>query len=256
MVTGRRVAMMAMVALAAAVPVRAQIPERFTNLKVLPRDIPRPELIRTMRTWAGSLGVRCTHCHVGPDNLQGMDFATDSKPTKVAAREMIRMVQTINGSVLPSLPPREGTREAVSCYTCHRREARPPLPMHEELLRTTQGKGAAAAAERYRELRRSGETAGKYDFTPDPIAFAASTLAEQGRPDDALVLAQLGVEQHPQAADAHAVLGLVRLRRGERAAAVEAFRAALQRDPQHAIALRQLKELETPPPAPSPSPGR
>jgi len=157
--------------------------------------------------------------------------------------------------VLPSLPPREGTRDAVSCYTCHRREARPPLPVHEDLLRTAQARGVAAAADRYRELRRTEERSGKYDFGPEPLILATFTLVEQGRLDDALVVAQLTVEQHPQAADPHAVLGQVQLRRGDRAAAAAAFRQALERDPQHAVALRQLKELAAPAsPSPSPSP--
>jgi hypothetical protein len=65
-------------------------PQAFTNLKVLPKEIPRAELVATMRGFAGALGVRCTHCHVGPDDLQGMDFATDEKPAKQVARTMLR----------------------------------------------------------------------------------------------------------------------------------------------------------------------
>jgi hypothetical protein len=41
-----------------ASPALAQIPTKFTNLEVLPKDIPRAELIATMRGFAGALGVR------------------------------------------------------------------------------------------------------------------------------------------------------------------------------------------------------
>ena len=75
---------------AASMLAEAQIPQTFKNLQALPKDIPRAELVSTMRGVAGGLGVRCTHCHVGPDNLEGMDFASDEKPTKRAARLMIR----------------------------------------------------------------------------------------------------------------------------------------------------------------------
>jgi len=37
----------------------AQMPEKFTNLQVLPNDIPRGELIGIMRRFTSSLGLRC-----------------------------------------------------------------------------------------------------------------------------------------------------------------------------------------------------
>jgi hypothetical protein len=42
-----------------------QIPDKFTNLKILPSGVPRAELVRVMREFASALGVRCNHCHVG-----------------------------------------------------------------------------------------------------------------------------------------------------------------------------------------------
>jgi hypothetical protein len=46
-----------------------------------------------------SLGVRCSHCHMGEesDPLETYDFASDDKLLKRKAREMIRMMQAING---------------------------------------------------------------------------------------------------------------------------------------------------------------
>ncbi|HEX6739705.1 MAG TPA: c-type cytochrome [Vicinamibacteria bacterium] len=231
----------------AAVPAAAQIPDKFTNLQVLPKDIARPELVRTMRSWAGELGVRCAHCHVGPDDLQGMDFAVDTKPTKRAAREMIRLVQHINATVVPALPAREGARDGVSCYTCHRREARPPLPLFQELARVEKERGGAAAVERYRELRRAGETAGKYDFGPEALAMTVFTLSEQKRAEGALAVARLGVEQYPSRADSYVVLAQVQLQGGDAAGAKESFRKALALDPNHPVAQRRLKELEASP---------
>src|SRR5262245_13307117 len=98
----------------------AQIPATFSNLQVLPKDISRGELVSTMRTIAGALGARCTTCHVGPDNLEGMDFATDERATKQAARTMMKMVQSINAGFMSALPASTAKREAVTCMTCHR----------------------------------------------------------------------------------------------------------------------------------------
>ncbi len=36
----------------------AQIPDKFTNLKVLPKDISKGELVGIMRAFSGALGVR------------------------------------------------------------------------------------------------------------------------------------------------------------------------------------------------------
>jgi hypothetical protein len=111
-----------------AAPAAAQIPSTFTNLQVLPRDIPRAELVETMRGITRALGVRCTHCHVGPDDLQGMNFATDEKPAKVSARLMLQMVQRINAEYVKELPAKAEPRQQVSCITCHRGATVPPPP--------------------------------------------------------------------------------------------------------------------------------
>jgi tetratricopeptide (TPR) repeat protein len=233
----------ALAALGAAAPLAAQVPDKFTNLKVLPKDIAKPELVRTMRGWATDLGVRCAHCHEGPDDLQGMDFAIDTKPTKRAAREMLRMVQAIDTAV-KALPAREGTRDGVTCYTCHRRQARPPLPLPEEVFRAVQARGPLGGVERYRELRAAHYGAGTYDFGPVAFGMAAQRLAEQARLDDALVLARENVAQNPDQAHAHALLGDILLRKGEKAAAAESYRKALTLDPKHFGATRGLKEAQ------------
>ena len=42
----------------------AQVPDEYTNLKVLPKDIGKRELLGTMKSFAGALGMRCSDCHV------------------------------------------------------------------------------------------------------------------------------------------------------------------------------------------------
>lgn len=41
-----------------------KVPDKFTNLKVLPKDIGKDDLVTTMRMFARSLGLRCNPCHV------------------------------------------------------------------------------------------------------------------------------------------------------------------------------------------------
>src|SRR6187431_2138432 len=77
-----------------------------TNLQVLPKDIPKPQLIQMMRGFTMGLGVRCEHCHVGEGNdLSKFDFASDARPEKVTARRMIGMAREINTKLLAGFPP-------------------------------------------------------------------------------------------------------------------------------------------------------
>jgi tetratricopeptide (TPR) repeat protein len=236
----------------AAAPAAAQIPETYTNLKVLPKTITKPEIVAIMRGWATDLGLRCHNCHVGPDNLQGMDFASDEKPTKRAAREMARMVEQINTGAMKALPPADAPRQSVGCYTCHRGAGKPPEALHVELVRSAEAGGGAAAVERYRELRREHGENGRYDFSPRGLIIAASRLGEMQRLDDALALARLNVEVHPTDAGAHAALGDVLLRHGDRGGATASYRQALAIDPENGSAKRGLAQALAQPPATPP----
>jgi len=79
------------------------------NLKILPTDVNIQQVMGAFRT---ALGVQCTYCHI-----QG-DFASDENAKKTMARNMLRIADDINAS----FP--DGKRH-VTCYTCHRGEAKP-----------------------------------------------------------------------------------------------------------------------------------
>src|SRR5688572_13167008 len=83
---------------AAAPSATAQIPDKFENLQVLPKDMTAQQLTQRMREFSLALNVRCQHCHTGGDGVsfKGVVFASDEKPAKVKAREMLRMVARIN----------------------------------------------------------------------------------------------------------------------------------------------------------------
>jgi len=96
------------------------------NIKVL-TGMPESQLIPVMNFFAASMGRRCNYCHV---NNQGQwDYASDTKPEKTAAREMIKLVLDINKTT------ERLKLDPVSCYTCHRGRTSPqsiptlPLPL-------------------------------------------------------------------------------------------------------------------------------
>lgn len=102
-----------------------QLPQSFTNLTVLPKDIQRGALVEAMKLFTSSLGVRCEHCHVGEGNdLSKFDFASDSRPAKTTARAMMKMLAAINNEQLKGIGD-AGRQPKVTCYTCHRGEKTP-----------------------------------------------------------------------------------------------------------------------------------
>ena len=96
----------------------------YKNIQVLAKDITREQLLSNMKFFAQSLGVRCTHCHVGVEGepLSTFDFAAEDKPAKQVARKMLRMVHKINQE---EFGVTEFKDVKVTCYTCHRGAVKP-----------------------------------------------------------------------------------------------------------------------------------
>src|SRR5215472_8432152 len=100
---------------------QGQFPDKFTNLKVLPKDISKQELQSTMRGFAFALSVRCEHCHVekmAPE--KGFDFPSDDKEAKKTARIMLQMVAAINRDYVAKIEKADKASPIhVECVTCH-----------------------------------------------------------------------------------------------------------------------------------------
>src|SRR5215217_8025486 len=146
-----------------------QIPEKFENLKVLPKDIPRDTLIAVMRGFSMSLGVRCTYCHVEARDSTGaerLQFAKDDKPAKEKARAMMRMVGRINGELLPTVPDRRNPPVNVNCLTCHRTMPVPQtlVQVLDSAMLASGSAGADSTVALYRRLRASDGARGRWDF--------------------------------------------------------------------------------------------
>ena len=97
--------------------------DKPVNLKILPKDISEEELHKLMRNYSMALGVRCGFCHVsepvpGRDRPK-FDFASDAKPEKNIARNMMLMVQGINENYLSKMKGGDHALEQISCVTCH-----------------------------------------------------------------------------------------------------------------------------------------
>jgi len=226
-------------------PAAAEIPDKFTNLKVLPKDISKRELVSRMRDYSMALGVRCEHCHVENRLESGeeeQDFATDDKEPKNVARVMMQMTAQINGKLLPETGRKELVE--VHCITCHR-GLTDPRSIDRVMLDKVAESGVDAAIANYRELRELHADDGAYDFSPVPLGQVAEALAQQ-RHDTAgaLTVARLNVELHPNAVRAHVLLGQLLAESGDRAAAVSALEKALELEPGNRWVQRTLGQLK------------
>jgi len=85
--------------------------QRFKNIQIF-KELPATQLDPTMAFISGSLGVRCSYCHVSNQ------FEKDEKQTKLTARRMIQMVFELNKGSFNG-------QGAISCYTCHRGKPTP-----------------------------------------------------------------------------------------------------------------------------------
>lgn len=79
----------------------------FKNVVVL-KGIPVNQFMATMGFFSASLGYSCENCH---DGNSWENYIADT-PKKRTARAMVGMVQTINKNFF-------GSRQVVTCYSCH-----------------------------------------------------------------------------------------------------------------------------------------
>jgi hypothetical protein len=103
------------------------------DLDVLPKHITEQQLHKVMRDWAGSLGVHCDFCHAAAADGKGLDFASNAKPEKEAARHMYKMMNKINSKYFEAKKDSIGMMmtTGVNCYTCHRGSPHPDTKLPE-----------------------------------------------------------------------------------------------------------------------------
>ncbi|MGH7740882.1 MAG: c-type cytochrome, partial [Candidatus Eiseniibacteriota bacterium] len=172
--------------------------EKYTNLKVLPKDIAPADLRATMNNFTRALGVRCIYCHVGQEGqpFKHEDFAKDDKPTKAKARVMLKMVMDLNGTYLAQLDKRVDPPLRVECFTCHRGVPQ-PRTLQDVLNITYDAGGMDSTLARYHSLHDRYYGRAAYDFGEVPLTLVAAHAQGAGHADDASRLLALNVEMNP-----------------------------------------------------------
>lgn len=234
----------------AALPAAAQQPPQ--NLKVLPKDISRPELTRIMRGFTQSLGVRCEYCHAlkdgvspaagAPVELSMLNFPSDAKPTKNKARFMLAMTDSLNRVVLANLPDRRDPPVVVSCVTCHRMMP-VPTTIDNVLTASLEKSGVDSAIAQYRALRATDLASGKFNFGEQPVSELARRLAEQGKHADAIKLLEMLQEFYPNSTNVDLQIAESQIALGNKDAAIARLRAILAKNPNDRRAAARLQQL-------------
>lgn len=90
------------------------------NVKVL-TGLYAQQFQEEMNLIVQGLGVTCNTCHVRNN------FASEEKPEKLKARQMLEMTKAINTQFFPDYKPKDGESVLgkVTCYTCHKGETVP-----------------------------------------------------------------------------------------------------------------------------------
>lgn len=222
----------------------AQIPDKFTNLKLLPKNTTKDQLISTMRGFSIGLGVRCNYCHAPVDSTKGrgFDFASDAKNEKLIARTMMSMVTTINTKLVPK--SKIASPVQVGCVTCHHGVTKPQTLT--AMLEDTAGKdGVEAAKQQYNDLRAKYYGSAAYDFSPRSLQDFAQWLAHDKKDlDGAIAIANMSIQRDPEVADNYSVLAMLQVQKGDKAAAMESVKKALEIDPQNHQAQDIMKQLQ------------
>ena len=218
-------------------------PPPMTNLQIIPKDTPRPQVLQQMQAIAASLGVQCNYCHVMEGRGGRTDMAADDKATKKAARGMMLLAREINSKLPESIGKAPEATTRVGCATCHRGV---PIPKQitDVVTDAASAGGAAAGVAKYRELREKFYGGQSYDFSENGLLATAQRAIAANKPDDALAYLKANVDYYPKSARSYLAMSQAHLAKQDKAGAIKDLEKALDLDPNNAQAKAQLETLK------------
>src|SRR5579863_8828952 len=195
-----------------------------------------------MQAIAQALGVGCEYCHVAERG------SNTPEPKKDIARAMMAMTRDINAQIQKAMAqaviPTVGAGiEEVQCVTCHR-GVPVPRQLSEILIQTLKTRGAVAAIEQYRELRKQFYGRQAYDFGENTLIGIAQQITSS-RPNDSIALLQLNLEFYPRSAGSYAEIGFAYTRKLDDDSAIVNLEKALEIEPANGVIRGQLEQLKS-----------
>jgi len=222
---------------------RAGGPPPMTNLQILPKDAPREQVLATMQSIAGALGVQCNYCHVMEGRGGRNDMASDEKPTKKTARQMMVFARELNEKLPAVVGKASNDTTRVGCMTCHRGLA-VPKQLTQVLNETVTAKGLDAAVAQYRELRTKYIGSMAYDLSENGLIAMAQAAIQADRADNALAWLNLNVEFYPKSSRTYQIMAQAHQKKNDKDAAIKDLEKAVELDPNNNQAKAQLQQLK------------
>jgi photosynthetic reaction center cytochrome c subunit/tetratricopeptide repeat protein len=221
----------------------APTPPPMTNLQIIPKDTPRPQVLQQMQAISAALGVQCNYCHVIEGRGGRNDMAADDKAAKKAARGMMLLSREINAKLPDAIGKAQEQTTRVGCATCHRGV---PIPKQitDVVTDAAAAGGASAGLAKFRELREKFYGGQSYDFSENGLIATAQRAIAANKPDDALAYLQANVEYYPKSARSYVLMSQAHLAQQNKAGAVKDLEKALDLDPNNAQAKTQLETLK------------
>ncbi len=220
-----------------------QPPQPMTNLQIFAKDTPRETVIQTMQSFTQALGVQCNYCHVQEGRGGRNDMASDEKPAKKTARQMILLARDINEKMPAAVSKAANDTTRVGCSTCHHGLAI-PKQLNTVLANAVTDKGLDAAIAQYRELRTKYFGAAAYDFSEGNLVSMAQQAIAADRADNALAWLNLNLEFYPKSSRTYQIMAQAHQRKNEKDAAIKDLEKAVELDPNNNQAKTQLQQLK------------
>jgi hypothetical protein len=218
-------------------------PPPMTNLQILPKDMPRPQVIATMQAFTQALGVACNYCHVQEGRGGRNDFASDEKAPKKAARGMMILARDVNAKLPEAVGKAADATTRVGCATCHRGV---PIPKQiaDVVADASAAGGSAAGLAKFKELREKFYGGQSYDFSEGGLLAVAQRAQTANKTDDAIAYLQANLEYYPKSARTYVAMAQLKNGKGDKAGAIAALEKAVELDPANAQAKAQLENLK------------
>lgn len=215
-----------------------------TNLKVLPEGTDGLKLRDFMGMFVRDLGVRCTFCHDDSKakSFKEIDFASDAKKNKRIAREMYKMLVSINKNSMPSINKLTDKNEQLRCFNCHHGTP-DPRPIEAILEEEYANNGIQAVIDKFKQLRDKYYSKASYDFSQNTLNRYGYALLGKDKIDDAIRIFVLNAEYFPTSGNAYDSLGEAYMKKGEKEIAVAYYQKSLTLDPTNDNAVKMLKKL-------------
>jgi tetratricopeptide (TPR) repeat protein len=220
-------------------------PEKTENIQVLPKEWPGKRLQPVMTGFTRALGVRCSYCHVGEEGepLSTYDFASDENPNKDRAREMLRMLGSINEH-LDYIEISGDQPVNMWCHTCHRGRAR-PMTLSEEMGEAYRVNGSEAALIRYNELKENYYGKGVFNFESENELnnFGYEILGEDDA-KGAISVFELNTKKFPESGNVWDSLAEAYMKAGDNVLAEKYYKKSLELNPGNQNAQDMLEKLK------------